>query len=249
MKKGLLLGIMLAAGQLAYAQTAVDTLSVAYSPEEPTTQGFFAKPTGTGPFPAVVVIQEWWGLNDQIKDMAKKMAEAGYAVLAVDLYRGSVTKDPAEAHELMRGLPEDRALRNLQAAFQFLYGHSSVQKNKIGSIGWCMGGGYSLRLAAQEPRLAACVVNYGSLITDSSVLAKIQAPVLGSFGGEDKGITPKDVKEFEKSMRKLGKKVDIKIYPKAGHAFCNPNNPGYRPDDAADAWKRALTFFDKNLKH
>ncbi len=169
--------------------------------------------------------------------------------MAVDLYRGKIATTPDMGHELMRGLPEDRAKRDLHAAFEFLASQPNVRKDRIGSIGWCMGGGYSLDVALQEPTLAADVINYGHLATDSEALKKINAPILGLFGGQDRGITPDDVHKFEQGMNKLGKRVETKIYPDAGHAFENPNNKeGYRAEDAADAWKRTVDFLAATLK-
>jgi carboxymethylenebutenolidase len=160
-----------------------------------------------------------------------------------------VADNPGTAHELMRGVPEDRAARDLHAAFEFLKSQSNVRKDRIGSIGWCMGGGYSLNIALTEPTLTAAVINYGHLATDPAALHKINAAILGNFGGQDKGIPPEDVKTFEETLKKDGKKVDIKIYPAAGHAFQNPNNKeGYRPDDTADAWQRTVAFLDATLK-
>jgi len=201
-----------------------------------TIEGFLAVPEQPGRYPGVIVIHEWWGLNDWVKEQTQKIAEQGYVVLAVDLYRGKTATDPNEAHELMRGLPQDRAVRDMQAAFDYLSARKDVN-GRIGSVGWCMGGGYSLQLAIHQPRLAACVVNYGALPTDPNDIQQIGAPVLGNFGGQDHGITPADVKAFQKSLTALGRYVDIKIYDDAGHAFENPNNQtGYKPADAADAW-------------
>ena len=149
----------------------------------------------------------------------------------------------------MRGLPEDRATRDLKAAYAFLAARPDVKKDRIGAIGWCMGGGYALAAALAEPGLAADVINYGRLVTDPDELKKIHAPILGLFGGQDRGITPDDVKKFQAAMEKEGKKIDVKIYPDAGHAFENPNNKqGYRPEDAADAWQRTVAFLAANLK-
>ena len=148
----------------------------------------------------------------------------------------------------MRGLPEDRAKRDLHAAYEYLQSQSNVKKDRIASIGWCMGGGYSLDVALQEPTLRADVINYGHLATDTDSLKKINASILGIFGGKDRGIPVDDVKKFEQTLKQLGKKVEIVIYPDAGHAFENPNNKdGYRPDDAADAWKRTVKFLAENL--
>jgi len=167
----------------------------------------------------------------------------------VDLYRGKVATTPDLAHEIMRGVPQDRAARDLHAAVEFLKSQDNVRKDRIASIGWCMGGGYSLDVALAEPGLAAAVINYGHLATDSDSLNKINAPILGIFGGRDQGITPEDVHHFEAALKKLGKKADIVLYPEAGHAFENPNNKaGYRPDDAADAWHRTVDFLFSNLK-
>jgi carboxymethylenebutenolidase len=208
-----------------------------------------ALPDSAGAHPALVVIHEWWGLNDWVKEQARHFAEQGYVALAVDLYRGSVTGDPAEAHELMRGMPQDRAVRDMKAAVAHLATRSDVNKNKIGSVGWCMGGGLSLQLAVNEPQLAACAVYYGSMPTDPADIGKIEAPVLGNFGADDRGISVDAVNAFEKAMKAAGKSIDIKIYPGAGHAFQNPNNKlGYRQNAAEDAWKRTLEFLDRRLK-
>ncbi len=227
---------------------AADGKTVSYKSGDETVQAVLYPPVGKGPFPALVVIHEWWGLNDWVKDQASKLADQGYVALAVDLYRGKVAATPEVAHELARGLPEDRAKRDLHAAVEFLQSQPDVRKDRIGSIGWCMGGGYSLDVALQEPSLAATVINYGHLATDADALKKIHAPILGLFGGQDHGITPDDVNKFEQALKKLGKKVDVKIYPDAGHAFENPNNKaGYRSEDAADAWQRTIRFLAENL--
>jgi len=246
MKKFCLLVLIFLIASMCFA---TDGKNVSYKRGDETVQGVLYTPAGKGPFPALVVIHEWWGLNDWVKDQASKLADQGYIALAVDLYRGKVATTPEMAHEIMRGVPEDRAKRDLHAAFEFLSAQPSVKKTRIGSIGWCMGGGYSLDLALQEPTLAATVINYGHLATDTDALKKINAPILGLFGGQDHGITPDDVHKFEAAMKQLGKRIDIKIYDDAGHAFENPNNKeGYRADDAADAWKRTVTFLAENLK-
>jgi len=222
--------------------------NVSYKSGDETVQAILYTPQGKGPFPGIIVIHEWWGLNDWVKEQASKLSDQGYVALAVDLYRGKVATTPDEAHELMRGVPEDRAARDLHAAFEFLKSQSNVKKDRIASIGWCMGGGYSLDVALQEPTLAADVINYGHLATDSESLKKINAAILGIFGGQDRGIPVEDVKKFEQPLKQMGKKVEIVIYPDAGHAFENPNNEtGYRPGDAADAWKRTVKFLADTL--
>ncbi len=245
----------------AIAALGVLTAIVAARADEPKTQmvqfpvgtetisGYLATPDRPGRYPALVVVHEWWGLTDWVKEQTRKLAGQGYISLAVDLYRGKVTSDPEEAHELMRGLPQDRATADLQGAFAYLYGRSDVDRDHIGTIGWCMGGGFSLQLAIHQPRLAACVVNYGALPTDPNDIQQIFAPVLGIFGADDRGITPNDVHDFEKTMQGMKRRIDVKIYDGAGHAFENSTNANaYRPDAAADAWARTLVFLNKSLK-
>lgn len=224
--------------------------TVTYKSGEATASGFLVTPSGTGPFPAVVVIQEWWGLNDWIKDQARALGKEGYVALAADLYRGKSTANPDEAHQLMMGLSPDQATRDLKAAISYLSARTDVRKSRIGSIGWCMGGRYSMALAVEEPTLAASVAYYGAPPTDGASIARIKAPVLGNFGAEDKGPSPDQVRAFEAAMKKAGKTIDVKIYEGAGHAFANLNNPwkGYREEAAKDAWARTVAFFAAHLK-
>src|ERR1700757_1980147 len=234
---------------LLAASFAATSHQVSYKSGDEPVNGILYTPAGKGPFPGIVVIHEWWGLNDWVKDQASKLADQGYVALAVDLYRGKVATTPDLAHELMRGVPEDRAKRDLHAAVEFLKSQPNVKKDRIGAIGWCMGGGYALELGVQEPHLSAVVINYGHLATDPEALKKINSPILGIFGGQDRGIPPDDVHRFEQQLKQLGKQVEIKIYGDAGHAFENPNNKdGYRPADAADAWKRTVDFLASTLQ-
>jgi carboxymethylenebutenolidase len=238
----LALGLALRAG-------APKTETVSYKSGDETVSGYLALPDGAGKHPAIIVIHEWWGLNDWVKEQAQKYAAQGYVALAVDLYRGKVATNQDEAHVLMRGLPDDRGMRDLEAAFTYLSSRPDVNASKIGSIGWCMGGSWSLKLAVDQPKLAACVVNYGWLPSEPALVAKIKAPVQGNFGADDQGIPPKDVKAFEAAMKTDGKVADIKIYDGAGHAFQNPSNKqGYRPEATADASQRISAFFQKYLR-
>jgi carboxymethylenebutenolidase len=233
---------------LAWADS-VKTETVQYKSGDETVSGYLALPQSAGRHPAMVVIHEWWGLNDWIKEQAQKFAQEGYVALAADLYRGKVAYDPTLAHELSRGVPQERAVRDLRAAFDFLASRPDVNPEKIGSVGWCMGGSLSLDLAIREPKLAACVVNYGAVTRDSEDIQEIQAPVLGIFGAEDRSIPRSSVEAFEKAMLADHKSIEVKIYTGAGHAFENPNNKlGYRESDAKDAWVRTLTFLNSKLK-
>ncbi len=222
---------------------------VSYPSGSDTVSGYLATPDGPGKKPAVVVIHEWWGLNDFAKGKADDFAKQGYVALAVDLYRGKVASDPDMAHQLMRGLPDDRAVRDMKAAVAYLRSRPDVEGSKVGSVGWCMGGGLSLDLAVAEPTLAGTVIYYGHLMTEPATIAALKVPLLGNFGGQDQGIPPASVKEFEALAKKDGKSVDFKIYPDAGHAFASSKDPKvFRAEDAKDANARTDAFFAKVLK-
>jgi carboxymethylenebutenolidase len=244
--KALLIATVLVA--LTAPSLAAEGKPVSYKSGDETVNGILYTPQGKGPFPALVVVPEWWGLNDWVKEQASKLADQGYVALAFDIYRGKVATTPDEAHQLSRGLPEDRANRDLLAAAAFLRTQTNVDPAKVGDIGWCMGGGYALNLAIADPKLKVAVINYGHLATDDATLKKINAAMLGIFGGQDKGITPADVNKFESQMKALGKIVEIHSFPNAGHAFENISNPNYRAEDAAEAWKLTVAFLAKNLK-
>jgi len=241
-------GLALAAVSVAPCVAAEQTVTFKNGTE--TASGFLVTPEGKGPFPAALVIQEWWGLDDWIKDQARALAKEGYVALAPDLYRGKVTKNQEEAHQLMMGLPQERGMSDLKGAYAFLQSRADVKKDRIGAIGWCMGGMYALKLATEEPGLKAVVAYYGLPPTDPAAIARIKAAVMGNYGAEDKGPSPEQVKAFEEALKKAGKTVDVKVYTGAGHAFANPNNPwkGYRPESAKDAWARTVKFFAKYLK-
>lgn len=251
----LILFFALAGSSSLFAQhagkSAVDgPQNVSFPSGSETIHGVLYHPSGAGPFPAIVIIHEWWGLNDWVKQQAQMFAEHGYLTLAVDLYRGQVANDPEMAHELMRALPQDRGVEYLQSAVAFLKTRKDVRANRIGAAGWCMGGGFALQLAIAEPSLRAVAINYGALDTNPAQLKKIHAAVLGNFGAQDHGITPQDVQAFAAEMKKLGHPVNVKDYADAGHAFQNPSNKaGYRPADTADADRRMFAFFSQTLKH
>jgi carboxymethylenebutenolidase len=212
--------------------------------------GYLSLPKGAGTHAAVIVIQEWWGLNDWVKQQADSLAAHGYVAFAPDLYNGKVAYDDATAHQLMSGLVEEDAMATVRAAADFLRSRQDVRANALGVIGWCMGGKYAIRLAAADPGIRACVMYYGAPITDPVAIRGLQAAVLGNFGAEDQGPSPEQVSKFEAALREAGKKVDFKIYPGAGHAFANMNNPwgGYRPAAARDAWARTVAFLEHDLK-
>jgi carboxymethylenebutenolidase len=231
-------GIIMTSVQAEPSKLITSTLS---------TGNYLARPDDTKPHPGIVMIHEWWGLNDNIKAQADTLAKEGYIVLAVDLYHGKVTKDPAEAGKLTQSTDKKQAVTDLMDAVSYLKSQSFVNKDKIGSIGWCFGGGYSLQLAIKSNDLKACVLYYGRLVNDTNELGKIKAPILGIFGSADKSISVESVNEFDSLLTTLQKTHDIKIYPDVGHAFANPSNPGFHPEFTKDAWSKVLAFYKKNL--
>ncbi len=199
--------------------------------------------------PAVVMIHEWWGLNDNIKDMANELASEGYVVLAADLYNGEVAADPNRARELVSTVREnpEQAISNLQSAVQYLASLPNVNSSRIASLGWCFGGGQSLQLAlnSEQNPLAATVIYYGNLVNDTNELSKINWPVLGIFGDQDQSIPVESVNAFKQALNETGITNEIYIYPGVGHAFANPSEDNYAPAETVDAWEKTLAFLKK----
>ena len=203
----------------------------------------------TQKLPAVIMIHENRGLNDNIKDTADLLSRQGYVVLAVDLFEGEVTTDPNRARELssaVRNNP-DIAIENMQSAVRYLTSLENVNGSRIASLGWCFGGAQSLQLAlnSEEQPLAATVIYYGNLVNNTQALSKIKWPVLGIFGDQDQSIPVNSVKQFEQALNETGVTNEIYIYPGVGHAFANPSGDNYAPKETADAWKKTLAFLDK----
>ncbi|HLQ37958.1 MAG TPA: dienelactone hydrolase family protein [Planctomycetota bacterium] len=203
--------------------------------------------TGKAPFPAVVVIHEWWGLNDHIKHWTDRLAADGYAALAVDLYAGKNATTAAEAGAAMKAVDETKARATLLAAFDFLHSDPRIAASKRGCIGWCFGGGWSLQLALAAPQLDAAVVYYGRLVDDVDQLKAIHAPLLGVFGNKDSGIPPKSVDAFEAAMHRAGRDCRVLRYD-AAHGFANPSGAAYDQPNATAAWTEVRTFLAQKLK-
>lgn len=217
-------------------------------------QGYLVYPVSStdsqGKLPAVVMIHEWWGLNQNIKDMANLLAKQGFVVLAADLYHGNVTDNPQVAMDLVQIARNDQnsSVANLQAAVKYLSLAPNVDSTKIASLGWCFGGGQSLQLAlnSQEHPLAATILYYGTpLVTDKESLAKIKWPVLGIFGDNDQAIPLPEINQFRTSLNQSGITNEIEIYKGVGHAFANPSGDNYAPKETADAWEKTLSFLKK----
>ena len=200
--------------------------------------------------PAVVMIHEWLGLNENIKDMANILAKQGFVVLAVDLYKGEVANNPQRAMELVQSVRnnQNNSVDNLQSAVKYLGSLPNVDNSKIASMGWCFGGGQSLQLAlnSQEHPLVASIIYYGTpLVTDEASLSKIKWPVLGIFGDKDQAIPLEEVNLFRTSLDQIGITNEVHIYKGVGHAFANPSGDNYAPKETEDAWQKTLSFLKK----
>lgn len=207
-------------------------------------KGYLAKPSVEGQYPGVIMIHEFWGLNDNVKQMAEKLASHGYVVFAVDLYDGKVGTTADEARQLRSSFEQSQWTENMNSAVAYIEENHST--SSLGSIGWCFGGGQSLQLALHN-NMDATIIYYGQLVTDAEDLSKINWPVLGIFAELDNGIPPETVNEFEMSLDELGIDNEIHIYPGVNHAFANPSGDRYAPEESKDAWQKTLSFFKKNL--
>ena len=217
---------------------------------EPVT-GYLARPEGEAAdsLPGLIVIHEWWGLNDNIRAMTRKLAAEGYTALAVDLYGGRVAGTSDSAMAIMQDATAhpDRLLDNLTQAYRYLV--TRQQAPRVGSIGWCFGGGWSLRTALALPdSLDAAVIYYGEPVTDRSRLATLDMPLLGLYGAQDQGIPVERVREMERTLNDLGKNAQIVVYEGAGHAFANPSGERYVPLVAEDAWNTTTAFLARYVK-
>lgn len=212
------------------------------------TLGFLARPKEAGRYPAMIVIHEIWGLVDHIKDVADRLAREGYVALAVDLFDRKVISRVEEGRELRQKLSEEKILGDLDGAFSYLKTLEYVRPDRIGCMGFCMGGGLSLLLACRNGELAACVVFYGRNPSPIDLVKNIQCPILCSYAGADMGIMKSDIDLLKQTLTKHGKMFDIKVYPHAPHAFFNDTRESYRPEAAKDAWDRTLSFLNSYLK-
>lgn len=211
-------------------------------------EGYLATPEGSEPEAAVLVIHEWWGLNDNIRSMADKLAAEGWAALAVDLYEGQAADDPGRARELATAARDDaeRVRDNLRQAHAYLT--ETLGAERVGVIGWCFGGGWSLQTALMLGNaIDAAVVYYGRVVTDPAELEPLTAPLLGIFGAEDDGIPVESVQAFRAALDEIGKEATVTIYQGADHAFANPSGTRYDAAAAEDAWAKTVAFFHRHL--
>ena len=211
-------------------------------------QAFLAQPRLTKKYPGILMIHEWWGLNDQIKSIAHILAREGYVVLAPDLFNGRIATTAEEAKVNIKENVGANTFPRLVSALQFLRSLHMVEPENVGSIGWCFGGGLSYLIGA-EGRLQAVVLYYGQLTDDRNVLNKLKSPILGIFGAEDTRPSSTEVQRFEGVLKAQGTPIEVHIYDGAGHAFANPTQTSrFRELQAKDAWTRTIDFLARTLK-
>lgn len=248
--------VLLVVGIIAFdslfpAQRVSDFTNVTFNgPDGVSLQGYYTQPPGEGPFPAVLLVHEFFGINQDIIKKADLLAEQGFAVLAADAYRGNTTRLISRAVWLVVSTPEQRISADLQAAFRYLAEQPQVDPQRIGSVGFCFGGTQVMRLATQLPDVAATVIYYGSgPISDPAALGVMDqgGPVLGIYGENDRSIPVQAVRGFEQAMLARGVANRISIYPGVGHAFVNTETIA-QPGPAQDAWTEMLNFLNQELQ-
>ena len=210
----------------------------------PGATGYLARPADGSNLPGVVMIHEWWGLNDHVRAMARSLAAEGYQVLAVDLYHGGVATTAEEARARMQALNQEEALQNLAAAADLLRDRGAA---RVASLGWCFGGGQSLRFGLSGLDLEAVVVYYGNVVTDEAQL-RVLPPVLGIFADQDRGIPVREVRAFEQGLQRAGVPNEVHVYRGVGHGFANPSAATYAPVPTVDAWAKTTDFLARHLR-
>lgn len=216
-------------------------------PDGATLTGYLAQPDDETPRPAVIVIQEWWGLNEHIMDVTRRCAAAGYVALAPDLYKGQVATEPDEARKLVMELDMNAAVAEIGSAIAFLLGLPTVAGEKAGVVGFCMGGRLVLMTALANERVGAGVAFYGQALTPEEAAA-VKAPILGLYGADDQGIPVASIKAMQEALTAAGIDNEFQIYEGAPHAFFNDTRSSYRPEAAADAWQRTLAWLERFLQ-
>jgi carboxymethylenebutenolidase len=209
------------------------------------------RPQTPGPHPVLLVIQEWWGLNEHIKDIAGRLAREGYMAVAPDLYSRhghKVTTDQGQAAKLMTGLKKEDGVADLLSTLDWVKSQKTARADRIGIIGFCMGGSYALLLPCATKEIKASVPFYGEIPSEAQ-LEKLSCPVLYIWGEKDPWITRPEVDRLAAALKRFKLPGEIKIYPECGHAFFNDTRSDvYNPQAAADAWSRTLKFFAERLR-
>lgn len=223
------------------------TKEVSYYVGHDKVKGYLVMPVGAENLPAVVLVHEWWGLNNYMRDMATAFATRGYVALAVDLYDGQIATVPDEAKKMASQVSEnaEEADKNLQAAVDYLKNMKEVNKDRVASVGWCFGGGWAYEMAKNNMGVKATVMYYGQFGHDD--LSHMKATIIGHFGEKDTNIKVDNVKEFQAALKTQNGNNEVYIYPNAGHGFANPSGANYNEEAADLAWQRTMDFLQKNL--
>ena len=227
--------------------TDIKTSDVTFPADGVDGVGYVAQPADASPHPGVIVIQEWWGLDAHIRDIADRFAREGFVALAPDLYRGSFATEPDEARKLVMNMNREQAVKDLLGAVRHLQGMSEVAPKKVGCIGFCMGGSLTLALAAATPDVAGAAPFYAGMQPGRDQIARIEAELFCAFGADDEGIPMENVRKFEENLRETGRNAVVQVYDGAPHSFFNDTRPSYRPAAAEDAWARSLELFRRVL--
>jgi carboxymethylenebutenolidase len=207
--------------------------------------GYYSVPVADGNHPGIVLIHESWGLNENIKSIARELSKEGFQVLAVDLFKGSTTTTQENAQAQVSAINQDEALENLTAAMNFL---KEINAQKIASFGLGFGGDQSMQLSLSSQDLSGTIIYYGNITAEEDELSSINWPVLGIFAGDDTSIPTEIVNQFETALNNLDIENNINTYPGVGHAFANPNADNYSPEVSRSAWIKTLDFLNRNLK-
>ena len=223
------------------------TESITYPANGVEGMGYLARPDDGAKHPAVIVIQEWWGMDDHIKDVARRVAAEGYVALAPDLYHGEVATEPDEARKLVMSMNREQAMKDLAGALDYLKAMPQVEPKTVGCMGFCMGGALTFALASARPEVAAAAPFYGGTPA-ADQLAKIQGEVVASYGADDGGIPMENIRTMEQALKGAGKTATVTVYDGAPHSFFNDTKPSYRPEAAKQAWEQVLALFDRRLR-
>ncbi|MEJ1296532.1 MAG: dienelactone hydrolase family protein [Candidatus Sedimenticola sp. (ex Thyasira tokunagai)] len=226
----------------------ITTETIQYSADGAT--GFLAKPVEGGNLPAMILIHEWWGLNDNVRENARRFAAQGYVALAVDMYGGKVAQSRDQAKALAGAVRKDKkkAFANLNDALDYLRGEGGiVDPSRLASVGWCFGGGWSYQVAKNNLGVKSSVIYYGFFNPEDD-LSIMRTTILGHFGEKDRSIKVDNAREFQAKLNTLGGDHEVYIYPNAGHAFANDSGKNYDQAAADLAWERTLAFLDGTLK-
>jgi carboxymethylenebutenolidase len=216
-----------------------------------TIKAYVAQPAAEESAPATIVVQEWWGLNEHIRDIARRLAREGYFAIAPDLYSRQghkVANDPNTAALLMGGLKKEDGIVDLKTTLEWLRAQNETRSSRIGITGFCMGGSYALLLPCESKEIAAAAPFYGEIPPDDK-LAQLSCPIFYAYGENDGWIQRRDVERLAAALKKFDKSGEVKIYKGCSHGFFNDTRPDvYRPEEAKDAWQRTLKLFAANLK-